>query len=269
MQVARFQLNGLAMQVQYLQCQGRLPDATTFVFLHGIGASSAGWIDVLAYAGSIGANAVAWNAPGYGGSTALPGQQPSAQQYAEVLWSWLESLSLTKVHLVGHSMGAIIASKAAALRPDRIAALTLLAPARGYASAPAAVRASTRDERLNAADRLGMSQLAQQRASVLLAPDAPADAVAQTRNDLAQVPIAGYQQATHMLANSDLIPDLLAWRAVTQAPLQIACGDLDLITPPKACEKIAFALNKPLISLGATGHMCPVEATESVCQLLF
>jgi pimeloyl-ACP methyl ester carboxylesterase len=239
-----------------------------YVFLHGIGAGSSGWQSALQAAQARGFNALAWEAPGYGHSTPLPASEPSAAEYALSLWALLDHLQLKSVHLVGHSMGAVIASATAAMQPESIAAITLLAPARGYRNAPQAIRSKTLADRINAAESLGMAALAMQRSFALLAPNAAPEALQRTQTDLAAVPLAGYVQGAHLLANADLIPDLQAWRVRSSAPLTVACGELDAITPMSGCEKLADALNAPFVSLGAIGHMCTLEAADKVNQLL-
>ena len=114
----------------------------THVLLHGIGSGSASWVqqlDVVADASAL--RVLAWDAPGYAGSSALSPAEPTATDYAQQLWAWLDVLGChTPIVLVGHSLGALMAASAAALQPARIARLVLLSPARGYAATPAAER---------------------------------------------------------------------------------------------------------------------------------
>ncbi len=243
-------------------------DLPCLVFLHGVGAGSAGWLDCLSQAKTAGRNAVAWEAPGYVRSTALAHAQPDAMGYAATLWALLDALGIDQVHLVGHSMGAIVASQAAALACDRVAAITLLAPARGYLNAPEAIRKRTRDERIAAAQALGMEQLAQQRAAALLAPNASSAVKLKVQQELAAVPLLGYVQGAHLLANADVVPLIQPWRQAKNGALVIACGDLDAITPADGCKKLALTLGARYVSLGAIGHMCQLEAPSVTHRLL-
>jgi pimeloyl-ACP methyl ester carboxylesterase len=45
------------------------------------------------------------------------------------LWEWMRSIGLRHAHLIGHSMGGLIAIRLAAQRPDAVSRLVLLAPA--------------------------------------------------------------------------------------------------------------------------------------------
>jgi len=101
---------------------GGLPAAqATHVLLHGIGSASASWVAQL-HAASVKANCsvLAWDAPGYGDSAPLSPAHPTAQDYAERLWVWLDALQVTTpITLVGHSLGALMAARATCIAPQR------------------------------------------------------------------------------------------------------------------------------------------------------
>lgn len=66
--------------------------------------------------------------PGCGRSELLRRPQ-RAEDYADVLERWADAEGLGRITLVGHSFGGMVAVDWAARRPERIAALGLLAPA--------------------------------------------------------------------------------------------------------------------------------------------
>ena len=129
----------------------------THVLLHGIGSASGSWLPLLERLQADPAwGALAWDAPGYGASTPLPMARPRAEDYGRAVWAWLDALSLrTPVVLVGHSLGALMAAAAAALAPERVRAVRLLSPARGYADGPEAEREAVRRQRLANLAQLG------------------------------------------------------------------------------------------------------------------
>eukprot|EP01041_Mallomonas_annulata_P016320 gene16320-34132_t len=102
----------------------------THVLLHGIGSASGSWVaqlDALSASHTV----LAWDAPGYGQSEPLPDSQPTPQAYAQRLWAWLDALGFNEpLTLVGHSLGALMATAAAAGEHSaRVCALVLLSPA--------------------------------------------------------------------------------------------------------------------------------------------
>ena len=91
--------------------------AVTHVLLHGIGSASASWLAQLQQATDASGpthHLLAWDAPGYGASTALPMGAPCAADYAARMWHWLDALGVAQpITLVGHSLGALMAASAA------------------------------------------------------------------------------------------------------------------------------------------------------------
>ena len=241
-------------------------DQTPFVFLHGIGSGSGSWIEQL-NDDRLG-RVLAWDAPGYADSTPLAADEPVAADYAAQLWAWLDALQIKDVHLVGHSLGCIMSASAARLQASRVKSLTLLAPAQGYGTASAEVREKKRDERLQAMRELGLQKMAEQRAPRLLASHATPSQIALATDMMSRLNEGGYTQATRMLSSGNIRADLLAFQAASSAPIRVACGDQDVITPPAACQALASFLNVPYTNLPGAGHVCALEAPQSVNQLL-
>ena len=279
-------------QIAYRQ-SGAAAQAT-HVLLHGIGSSSANWLAQLEAAALNPAFCLlAWDAPGYGSSDALPMDAPTAADYAQRLWAWLDAMdAITVQHaqsgvtsdaasagvaarftLVGHSLGCLMAASAAQQSPQRVKRLILLSPAQGYARAQAAERDKKLQDRLDALTRLGPAGLAQARGAAMLSPSASADQIAFVQQAMAQINPAGYAQAARMLAGGDLLSDLSLLHsrlvaAQSACPVWVASGSADTITPPAGCQQVAVHINAPYISLGAVGHACAVEAAHEVTRLI-
>jgi pimeloyl-ACP methyl ester carboxylesterase len=267
--LARFALQGVDTpggQVQYRQA-GKPVAHTTHVLLHGIGSGSASWLMQLEAAAHSDSSSgvLAWEAPGYAASTPLPVAQPGAHDYAARLWHWLDALGLTApITLVGHSLGALMAARAAAVQPERVARLVLLSPAQGYARAPAQEREKKLHDRLNTLATLGPQGMAEQRGAAMLSAQATATQVAFIQSVMAQIKPAGYTQAAHLLAQGDVGADLARWRG----PLLIASGRADAITPMAACQALAAQCQVAWHDLGPVGHACALEAAHAVNRLL-
>lgn len=97
------------------------------LFLHGMGSNIAAWsknIPVL----SRNAKCIAIDFPGYGETE--KGTDPSdVHRDAGLVIKFIEQLSLSKVTLVGHSMGGLVGTLVAKAIPEKIASLVLVAPA--------------------------------------------------------------------------------------------------------------------------------------------
>jgi pimeloyl-ACP methyl ester carboxylesterase len=240
--------------------------AVTHVLLHGIGSASGSWARQLhAARGRADLRVLAWDAPGYGDSTALPGAAPDAGAYARRLWDWLDAVGATApLTLVGHSLGAVMAARAARLQPQRVRRLVLLSPARGYGSAPDAERRRKLDDRLTLLASLGPQGLARERAAAMLSPAARPELVDAVRETMARIDPAGYTQAARLLDQADLLADL----AQVGCPVDVASGSADAITPPATCQAVARHVGRPWLDLGPVGHACPLEAADAIDRLI-
>ena len=97
---------------------------TPVLFLHGIGGGAEAWEPQLAYFGAA-RRSLAWWMPGYGPSPPLAA--PTFGALAESLERLLDAARIERVHLVGHSIGGMVAQIFAATRIPRLASLTLSA----------------------------------------------------------------------------------------------------------------------------------------------
>ncbi|MEO5690946.1 MAG: alpha/beta hydrolase [Candidatus Saccharimonadales bacterium] len=66
--------------------------------------------------------------PGFGGSTVRRAARDNLGEYCHDVIEQINTITTEKIHLIGHSHGAIIAYSVAALYPDRVARLTLINP---------------------------------------------------------------------------------------------------------------------------------------------
>jgi pimeloyl-ACP methyl ester carboxylesterase len=101
---------------------GRGPEAV--VLIHGLAGSGLWWLrnaEVLARRYRV----VIPDLIGFG-RTPLVGRFPSLDRIVDVLGRWLAALDLSRVHLVGHSMGGQISAQLAATRPERVERLVLV-----------------------------------------------------------------------------------------------------------------------------------------------
>jgi len=100
---------------------------TPMVLIHGFGADLAGWMFNQAdLAESRPVHAI--DLPGHGGS-AKQVSDGSVAGLAAAVAAYMDAAGIGAAHLVGHSLGGAIAINIAANAPERVTALTLIAPA--------------------------------------------------------------------------------------------------------------------------------------------
>ena len=191
--------------IAYISRPGTGP---TVVFLHGIGSNATSFLPILDHLPDH-LNVVLWNAPGYENSDPVDDPWPEPKTYADALRRFLDDLGLSRAHIVGHSLGTLIAASFARYFPDRLQNLVLVSAAEGYGvprngALPDKVRA-----RIDDLKRLGPAKFAKERAANLVHdPAAHASAVASVEHAMSKVNPAGYAQAVHLLASGALSSDL-------------------------------------------------------------
>jgi pimeloyl-ACP methyl ester carboxylesterase len=165
--------------------------------------------------------------------------------------------------LVGHSLGALVACAHAACADGsaQVERLVLISPARGYGGD--AVQAErVRAGRSGALQAEGVAGLAARIDQRLLSPAADEAARAWVRWNAARLQPAGYLQAVQMLCNSELA---LPPRGL---PLEVHCGEADVVTPPAACAELAARFGAPFRTIANAGHASPIEQPAAVAALL-
>ncbi|MCH8529529.1 MAG: alpha/beta hydrolase [Saccharospirillum sp.] len=254
------QLRQLANGWQSWQEQGEGP---AIVLLHGISSCAASW-SALADQLS-GYRLLAWDAPGYGESSPLLAQQPNAGDYADRLEAWLAELNVERCVLVGHSLGALMASAYQARYPQRLRGLVLADPAQGYRHDTEQVREQVFHSRWPLLVKLGAEAFADERAPRLLKANPSESALAQVKAAMRQLHVDGFRQANWMLANDDLVD---WWQQGGQIPAEVVCGNEDAITPPESVQSLARRLQLRYHELPGAGHASYLDAPEAFAQEL-
>jgi pyruvate dehydrogenase E2 component (dihydrolipoamide acetyltransferase) len=99
----------------------------TVLLLHGFGGDAQNWRFIMADLAQAHA-VVAMDLPGHGASTKSVGDGALDGFVSDVV-ALMSQLEIDRAHVVGHSLGGLIAAHFAAAHPDRVLSLTLVAPA--------------------------------------------------------------------------------------------------------------------------------------------
>lgn len=236
------------------------------VLLHGISSGAASWLPCASLLAAH-ARVIAWDAPGYGQSSALPIAAPVARDYALRLEAMLTALQVRPDLIVGHSLGALMAAAyaahaPAALQPGRF---VLLSPALGY-GAPGNEEKSREVacQRIASLEALGVDGLAQRGPSRLLSPAATPDAQAWVRWNMQRLNPDGYRQAVALLSGDDIGRYL----AACDRPVEVGCGAQDVVTTPEASAALANRFGLPFHTVPDAGHACYIEQPQAVARLI-
>lgn len=248
-------------QIGYRQWGERGP---VVVLLHGISSSAASWLPCAQMLSQT-MRVFAWDAPGYGHSTRLEQAEPRAADYALRVRAWLSALRVRPDVIVGHSLGALMASAYVAEAPAVMQpeCLLLLNPAQGYGQPGQEDKSrAVRAQRLTTLDELGIDGMAESRHAHLLRPNASAEERAWVRWNMVRLNDGGYRQAVAMLSGDDIGAYLRKRPALT--PARVACGDVDSITPPQGCAALAETFGLPFALVPSAGHASYIDAPDAV-----
>ncbi|MCX4163967.1 MULTISPECIES: 3-oxoadipate enol-lactonase [Paraburkholderia] len=197
------------------------------------------------------------------GATAVTDTHFSIADLAHDLASLLDALGVTHTHLVGISMGGMIAQQFALDYPQRVDTLTLADTSAGTPPEGRAVW----DQRAASARNDGLAALASATIGRWLTPDfqqAHPEAVEQIREVLLQTSPQGYARACEALRDFDVRDRLAALRM----PTLTVAGRHDTGTPPAATAAIAEAIEGARHELLDAAHLAPIEQSQRFAAML-
>lgn len=236
------------------------------LLLHGIGSSAQSWRAAMTIL-SPQFRVIAWNAPGYGQSDHLEKEHPATDDYAQSLKALLDALDIETAHIVGHSLGALMAVRFARQFPEMVLSLQLASCALGHARYETGRREALLKSRLEDVEHLGVAGMAAKRGPNLLSSHANAQMALQVVDTMASLDARGYSQAARMLSSSDLLSDIATLRA--DIPLHVIYGLDDRITPPATNSEAAAARKGTRITpIADAGHAVYIEKPQEFSDAL-
>jgi pimeloyl-ACP methyl ester carboxylesterase len=241
------------------------------VLLHGIGGRAEVWEPQLAALSSR-YHVIAWNMPGYGGSPPLP--KLTFPALADALETLLDTLPAKRIHLVGHSMGGMVAQEFLRHRAGRLASVCLYAtnPGIGRPETPEAAEAARlRSEefmrrRIGPIDAgMSMRDMAYTLLDQLLMPYAPQSARVAAIESVSSVPPDVYRAAMRAFLSFDgteVVPNI-------QLPTLVIAGGEDRTMPVAVVEAMARQIRGARLEvIGAVGHLANLEDPAAFNRVL-
>lgn len=232
-------------------------DAPVVLLVHGLLADHRVW-DAVAARLSTRYRLLRYDLRGHGGSGITPGPC-TMESLGQDTVGLMDALGIARVHLVGTSLGGMIAQQVAARHGERLLSLTLAN------TAAVQLAATAWQDRIDLVRREGVAAVADSTLQRWFTPAFAARAgaeVARIRAIMCATSTAGYvvcAEAIRDLAQVDLL-------ARIRVPTLVVAGSQDQATPPaqsaQLCQGIAGAR---MVSLQA-GHQCAFELPEEFCD---
>lgn len=234
----------------------------TVVFIHGAGFDHSTWALHTRWFAHHGFGVLAPDMPGHGRSAGPA--LGSIAAMAEWTAALLDAAGTATAHLIGHSMGSLIALETAARHPDKVSALSLIGTAATMTVGPDLLKAAEANSQ-DANDMVAIWGLGFN---------------AELGGSLAPgLWIHGGAQA--VLKNCEpgvLFRDLSACNAYANAltaaasvkvPTTLILGERDMMTPAKAGKALAAAIpHARTVTMPGAGHMIMAERPDELLAAL-
>jgi len=255
---------------------GGVEPAGTAILVPGFTGSKEDFIDVLEPLAAAGYEVVAYDQRGQFESPddSGDGEPLSAATVVEQLASDVVAVADTvaaesPVHVVGHSMGGLVARGVALARPDRVASLTLLCS--GPSALPAAQQGALQTL-VAALDDHSLEQVWQAKAQLDRA-NGVAEPPAEVQDFLhrrfvANSPAALVAKATMLMEEPDRVDALAAVLGARGLPALVLVGEDDDAWPVDCQADMARRLGAGLVVIPGAGHSPAVDQPLATAEAL-
>lgn len=224
------------------------------LLIHGLGGTSNVWMPLMPTL--MRHRTVRPDLPGSGRSSRIDGPL-SIDRFVQAMLRVCASLNLERAHVVGHSMGTIVAFHLAAAAPQLVRSLALFGP---LLAPPDAARAGirARAEKARSEGEAGLQAIADAIVEAATSADTRARqpvAVAMVRESVMRQTPDGYARSCEALAGAQP-----ADPASITCPILMVTGDEDAIAPPQAVRQIGERLGDARVEiLSRCGHWTTLE----------
>lgn len=232
------------------------------VLLHGVGLDLTFW-DLQIAALCTTHDVIAFDMPGHGLSGRLS-HKPSFDDMAAILAGLIDHADAGPAHLVGISVGGMIAQTLALQRPELVRSLSLVAT---LCTFPDAVRATLRERaRVSRAQGMGViAPLTLERWFPATFRGERPDVMDRATKSLLRQDAKSHAAMWDMIAALDLAARLPS----LSCPTLVVAGVEDVNAPPVAARQIAGLIRgAELHELAGAGHLPPIEVPEAFNALL-
>lgn len=228
------------------------------LFLHGVGGGAYSWMPQI-NSFSMKYTAAAWDMPGYGKSVRTGGMSFSG--LANALLALLDDKGWKKVHLVGHSMGGMVAQEFAVDHQDRLSSLTLSATSPAFGSPDGDFQKNFVEDRLAplAAGRT-MADLATELVETMMSADADPNGRQLAHDCMSKVRAETYRAAVECLVTFEQRANL----SKITIPTLVLAGETDTNAPPPMMQRMAAKIpGSRYVCLPQLGHLSNLEDPQA------
>lgn len=242
---------------------GKSGQHETLICLHGIGGDDASFLPQ-----SIGLSdkyrVIAWNMPGYAGSQAL--EEQTFETLSHALSNFLLALDLGPVHLVGQSIGGMVAQEFAHRYPERVKSLVLVATTSVFGGRDESFKQAFLQARLKPLDEgKSMSELATETVPIITGSKVTEAVSRAAVNSMSVVPVNTYREILKCLVTFNRREELVN----IQCPVCLIAGSEDTNAPAATMKKMSGKIaNSEYHELQGGGHLVNIEMSEDTNRII-
>ena len=238
-------------------------DGDPVLMIHGLGGTSNVWTPLLPALARF--RTIRPDLPGSGRSAGVEGAL-SIDAFVEAMRRVCRAVGVERAHVIGHSLGTVVALHLAVAEPTLVRTLVLFGPVLSLAdSARPAMRA--RADSARGGGVAGMQEIAQALVGAAVSAETRARrpvAVALVRELVMRQCPEGYARTCEALAAAEA-----ADVARISCPTLLVTGDEDAIAPAQSVRHIGARIAGSRAEvLARCGHWTPVERPEECAELV-
>ena len=236
---------------------------TPVVFLHGIGGGADAWAPQLDFFGKD-RRALAWWMPGYG--DARLSSESSFDGLVDRLDDLLDATGIDRLHLVGHSMGGMIAQLFAARQPARPVSLCLVGTTPVFGSRDGSFQKAFVEARLRPLEEgRTMPELAPEMVAGMVGDGVDPEGRRIAIDVMGRTPEEAFRASIHTIVTFNA----LALLGDIVAPTLLLGGSKDVNAPAQTVEKMTGKIAGARFALiEGAGHLPNLERPSTFNALL-
>ncbi len=233
------------------------------VLLHGMGSTADAWLPQL-YALSAQRQVVAWTAPGYGNSPPLA--ELGWPALADALAAMLDVLEIPRAHILGHSIGGMVAQEFYHRHPQRVQSLTLSATSAAFGAKDPQWTQGFIRQRIEPLEQYeSFAAAAPTLLANFMSPTTPPSLRHLAELSASRIQRGRYVEYLHLLTRFDR----KAQAADIRAPVLLLAGEHDTQAPPRGMQALAQRIPGARFHvIAGAAHMANLEASDAFNQTL-
>ena len=208
-------------------------------------------------------NVVAWNMPNLGSTSS---KAMNFDNLANSGFQLLDSLDIKSCHVVGHSMGGMIALEMALINPDRIKSISLLGATSAFGGKDDTFKNSFLSSRLRPlSEGHTMKEVAQYNVPLMFSEDANQEYITRSIEAMGKISTNEYRLALECLTTFNRRTEI----SFIEQPCCLIAASLDQAAPASTMKKMSEKIkNSSYHLIDNCGHMMQLDKPEKINTII-